>query len=214
MDFAAGGDIATRIKEQRRTGQRFDEALVRRWIAQAAVALTYLHSMHILHRDLKPQNLFLTADDDLLIGDFGIAKVLESPVACTQTTIGTPYYLSPELCRGEKYSLPADIWSLGCILYELATLTVPFHASDLKGLVDAISALPIPGMPSVYSDELRQLCAEMLSRDPAKRPTASQIMRLPFMKDEIDKFKERRSRNSNPGPLLPAPGAPSAVRAA
>nr|CEL65187.1 TPA: Protein kinase domain containing protein, related [Neospora caninum Liverpool] len=201
MDFAAGGDIAARIKEQKKTGQRFDENLIKRWIAQASLGLNYLHSMHILHRDLKPQNLFLTANDDLQIGDFGIAKMLGSPAACAQTTIGTPYYLSPEICKGQSYSLPSDIWSLGCILYELASLTVPFHANDLKGLVDAISKLPVPAMPSVYSDDLRQLCNDMLNRDPSKRPTAAQIIRIPPIKEEIDKIKAKRRNSASVGVL-------------
>ncbi|KFG58701.1 NEK kinase [Toxoplasma gondii RUB] len=192
MDFAAGGDIAARIKEQKKTGHRFDESLITRWIAQACLGLNYLHSMHILHRDLKPQNLFLTANDDLQIGDFGIAKILESPAACAQTTIGTPYYLSPEICRGQSYSLPSDIWSLGCILYELASFTVPFHSNDLKGLVDAISELPVPAVPSVYSDDLRQLCNDMLNRDPSKRPTAAQILRMSPIK--VCRFHTRTKR--------------------
>ncbi|KAL8428698.1 hypothetical protein ACSSS7_007042 [Eimeria intestinalis] len=90
--------------------------------------------------DLKPQNLFLNARGDLLIGDFGIAKILDSTNSCAKTTIGTPYYFSPELCQQNHYSFPSDVWSLGCIVYELCALAVPFRAQDLKSLTHAAAA--------------------------------------------------------------------------
>ena len=81
-----------------------------------------LHSKNVLHRDLKSANVFLTSNKYVKIGDFGISKVLDSTSA--KTFVGTPYYLSPEVCSNKKYDLRSDLWSLGCILYELCTLNV------------------------------------------------------------------------------------------
>ncbi|KAF4748321.1 Serine/threonine-protein kinase Nek1, partial [Perkinsus olseni] len=129
MDYAEGGDLAARIRKARDTGVGFSESQIVRWFSQAALALKYVHEKHILHRDLKTQNLFLTRANRLRLGDFGISKVLDSTLAFAETTIGTPYYLSPEICEEKPYNWASDIWALGCILYELCCLKVPFDAS-------------------------------------------------------------------------------------
>ncbi|OEH78035.1 NEK kinase [Cyclospora cayetanensis] len=112
-----GGDMHSRIQRQKKKNERFQEAQITLWLAQALLDC-YL-------ADLKPQNLFLNERDDLLIGDFGIAKVLDSTHSCARTTIGTPYYFSPELCQQHRYSFPSDVWSLGCIIYEMVSNALP-----------------------------------------------------------------------------------------
>ena len=88
----------------------------------------------MLHRDLKPQNVFLTARgteiDIVKLGDFGIAKVLDSTNAKAFTVAGTPYYMPPEVCSEKPYGAAADVWSLGCVIYELMALNVPFTATN------------------------------------------------------------------------------------
>ncbi|CAJ1342527.1 unnamed protein product [Effrenium voratum] len=157
MDYADGGDLHQRITRTRQAGKSFSEDRIVRWLTEATLALKYLHDKHVLHRDLKTQNLFLTAQDRLRIGDFGISKVLESTCAFAKTTIGTPYYLSPEICLEKPYTFSSDIWALGCVLYELACLRVPFDATSLQSLVQKITRGPTPPLPPAYSVELRQL---------------------------------------------------------
>ena len=84
-----------------------------------------LHSKKVLHRDLKSANVFLTSNKTLKIGDFGISKVLDNTSA--KTFVGTPYYLSPEVCENRPYNLSSDLWSLGCIIYEMCTMTVKIN---------------------------------------------------------------------------------------
>lgn len=108
--------MATKIKEAR--GVHFPEATILDWFAQMSLALYYLHERRILHRDLKPQNIFLKAGR-VRLGDFGIAKVLDSTKDFANTLIGTPYFMSPELFKNKPYSYESDIWALGCILYEM-----------------------------------------------------------------------------------------------
>ncbi|MFO0118418.1 MAG: protein kinase domain-containing protein [bacterium] len=89
-------------------------------------ALEYIHSRRVIHRDIKTQNLFLTGNNTVKIGDFGISKVLESTTQIAMTVVGTPYYLAPEACQSEPYTTKSDIWALGCVIYELCTLKQPF----------------------------------------------------------------------------------------
>jgi NIMA (never in mitosis gene a)-related kinase len=97
------------------------------------LALKHIHEHKILHRDLKSQNIFLTADNEIVkLGDFGISKVLESTHEFAKTALGTPYYLSPEVCLGHRYDYKSDAWMLGCILYELCTLRRPFEGDSLN----------------------------------------------------------------------------------
>merc|ERR1719469_1020748 len=139
MEYCAGGDLADRIRKNRQASRFGAEEQVLRWFTQAALALKYIHDKHVLHRDLKPGNFFLSKSGNLKMGDFGIAKVLECTAACAQTRIGTPYYLSPEICFGKPYSWGSDVWSMGCILYEMCINRVPFDAPDLKTLVKKIA---------------------------------------------------------------------------
>merc|ERR1719310_412441 len=170
MDYCEGGDLADKIKKMRQSGKSFPEEQVLRWFTQAILALKYIHDMHILHRDLKSGNFFISKAGNMKLGDFGIARVLECTAACAQTQIGTPYYLSPEICQGKPYAWGSDIWSMGCILFEMCARKVPFDASDLKSLIQKITKAPLPEVPPEYSGSLRTLCKELLDRDPGKRP--------------------------------------------
>lgn len=191
MDYADGGDLSRRIKAQRAIGKPFTEEQVTRWFTQALLALRYMHQKHILHRDLKTQNFFLMKSGRLRVGDFGIAKVLESTVAFAKTQIGTPYYLSPEICKAQSYSYASDIWALGCVLYELAALNVPFDAPNIKGLVSKIAGgVSAPPLPAAYSPALRQLCNSMLNKNWQERPTAEDICKEKIIQDAIKKMLE------------------------
>lgn len=185
MDFAEGGDLAQRISCSREKRETFAEAQIARWFTQVALGLKHLHARHIVHRDLKPQNLFLTQHDDLRIGDFGISKTIQFGALKEKITIGTPYYLSPEICHERLYSSASDIWALGCILYELAALRVPFEALNVASLVEKITAGTVPTLPQAYSSDLRLLCCKLLSRDSNERPSAAEIIRNPMMQAEM-----------------------------
>ena len=97
-----------------------------------------MHSKNILHRDLKTQNLFLTKDNILKIGDFGISKQLGTMSDLAKTACGTPYFMPPEVCKGEPYGEKADIWAIGCILYELTLLKKPFDSDTISGVFNMI----------------------------------------------------------------------------
>ncbi len=186
MDYADGGDLYTKIAQQKKLGKYFDEEQILAWFLQLCLALKHIHSRRILHRDLKTQNIFLTSKGEVKIGDFGIARVLQNTYDCAQTAIGTPYYLSPEICQERPYNQKSDIWSLGCILYEMLTLRHAFDANSMKGLVLKILKGTYPPIPSCYSVEIQGVVSEMLTKDPAKRPSIRQILDKAFLKSRIN----------------------------
>lgn len=200
MDYCEGGDLSDRIKKYRQQNRSFSQDQVVRWFTQAVLALKYIHDQHILHRDLKSGNFFLSKSDNIKLGDFGIAKVLECTAACAQTQIGTPYYLSPEICQGKPYAWSSDIWAMGCILYEMCARRVPFDAQDLKGLIQRITKGPSPEIPAEYSSGLRHLCKELLDRDPGKRPPAADILKKPVVQEMVRRMLDEVKEDNTPGP--------------
>jgi NIMA (never in mitosis gene a)-related kinase len=217
MDYCQGGELGQKIQETRKARQTLAEEQILRWITQALLALKAIHAKHILHRDLKPGNFFLTKNGNLKMGDFGIAKALGCTIACAKTQIGTPYYLSPEVCKERPYNWASDIWAMGCVLYEMCALKVPFDAPNISALVQKITRGPTPAIPSAYSEFTRQLCAEMLNRDPAARPSADDILQRPRIQAIVRQMLEEAQAAAPPQqPMAPAapPAAPAAAAAA
>ncbi|XP_077605772.1 serine/threonine-protein kinase Nek4 isoform X5 [Crocuta crocuta] len=188
MGFCEGGDLYRKLKEQK--GRLLPENQVVEWFVQIAMALQYLHEKHILHRDLKTQNVFLTRTNIIKVGDLGIARVLENQCDMASTLIGTPYYMSPELFSNKPYNYKSDVWALGCCVYEMATLKHAFNAKDMNSLVYRIIEGKLPPMPKDYSPELAELIRTMLSKRPEERPSVRSILRQPYIKRQISLFLE------------------------
>ncbi|KAF4743783.1 hypothetical protein FOZ63_005987, partial [Perkinsus olseni] len=192
MDFCDMGDLRTAVKQKQKAGGHFSERHVMTWFSQCAQALEYIHSRKILHRDLKTSNVFLTQQDGnefptVKLGDFGISRVLEGTMEACLTVVGTPYYMSPELCRNEPYSFKSDVWALGCVLYELCMLQHAFRADSLWGLVYKVVSdnyEPIP--PDVYSTSLNDLIRRLLCKSAEERPSTSDILSDPYVRRFID----------------------------
>ena len=137
--YAEEGDLFTHIKRARESNPRryFPERQVLDWTAQIALALDHIHAMRVMHRDLKTQNIFLGRGGVVKLGDFGISRVLERTDDFATTVAGTPYYLSPEVCQNQPYTLKSDVWSFGCVACEIAALEHAFAAdSRFAGVPD------------------------------------------------------------------------------
>lgn len=186
MDYCEGGDLFKKINNQR--GSLFPEEQILDWFVQICLALKHVHDRKILHRDIKSQNIFLTKDGTVQLGDFGIARVLNSTVELARTCIGTPYYLSPEICENKPYNNKSDIWALGCVLYEMCTLKHAFEAGNMKNLVLKIIRGSYPPVSIHYSPDLRSLLAQLFKRNPRERPSVSTILDKPFLARRIHKF--------------------------
>ncbi|XP_046731417.1 serine/threonine-protein kinase Nek4 isoform X7 [Silurus meridionalis] len=205
MGFCEGGDLYHRLKQQK--NELLPERQVVEWFVQIAMALQYLHEKHILHRDLKTQNIFLTKTNIIKVGDLGIARVLENQNDMASTLIGTPYYMSPELFSNKPYNYKSDVWALGCCVYEMATLKHAFNAKDMNSLVYRIVEGKLPQMPSKYDPQLGYLIRRMLCKRPDDRPDVKHILRQPYIKQQIAVFleatkektaKSRKKVNSRP----------------
>nr|XP_051688217.1 serine/threonine-protein kinase Nek3 isoform X4 [Oryctolagus cuniculus] len=123
MEYCDGGDLMQKIKQQK--GKLFPEDTILNWFTQMCLGVNHIHKKRVLHRDIKSKNVFLTQNGKVKLGDFGSARLLSDPMAFACTYVGTPYYVPPEIWENLPYNNKSDIWSLGCILYELCTLKHP-----------------------------------------------------------------------------------------
>lgn len=140
-------------------------------------ALAYLHGQGILHRDVKPSNIFVDTEGSLQLGDLGSAKLAEKE---NYTRVGTPLYLAPEIIKYEAYSEKVDIWSLGVTLFQLAALKPPFHHPNFIKLAQSIT-YEEPQYPLHFSRRLKAVIAEMLRKDPSQRQTAQDLLQKYFI---------------------------------
>lgn len=176
MDFAKGGDLQRKIKSQRAKKQYFHESHILDWFTQICLAIKHIHDKKILHRDLKSQNIFLSDNGLIKLGDFGIAKCLNFTMEKACTIVGTPYYLSPEIVQNQPYSFKSDIWSLGVLLFEMMALKMPFDANSLPMLSLKIIRGNYSSMPSVFSEDIKNLVKILLNVDAAKRPSINELL--------------------------------------
>ena len=190
MELCEGGDLYHFIQSHKEAKKGLlSEDLVCKWLIQSCLALYHLHSLFILHRDFKTMNIFLDKNLNVRVGDVGMAKILNSSQSAANSLVGTPYYLSPEQLEGKAYAQLSDIWSLGCCLYELLTLSHPFHADNQYGLILKIIKGKYAPVSKKFSAELRQLLGLLLSRDKKKRPTAKNILLSPFLMRKAQELK-------------------------
>lgn len=188
MEYSDGGNLRQLVKLRAREKMGpFPEPVIMSWFAQLVLAVAYIHGKNVLHRDLKAQNVFLTHRNVVKLGDFGISKALAGDDTAN-TACGTPESMSPEICRGEPYGKKSDIWSLGCILYEMIMLRRPFEASTLPEIFTKICKGDFPPIYPTFSRELRLLVQLMLQQDASKRPSIEDICRFPFVQAPIQAF--------------------------
>ncbi|XP_072542760.1 serine/threonine-protein kinase Nek5 [Salminus brasiliensis] len=186
MEYCDGGDLMKKITMQR--GQPFTEQQIVDWFVQICLGLKHIHDRKVLHRDIKAQNIFLTQGGvKVKLGDFGIARLLNNTVELARTCVGTPYYLSPEICENRPYNNKTDMWSLGCVLYELCTLRHPFEGSSLRQLIVRICRGRYAPVSQRYSAELRLLLSQLFKVSPWDRPSVNSLLKRPLLHTHISK---------------------------
>ncbi|XP_041920397.1 serine/threonine-protein kinase Nek3 isoform X2 [Alosa sapidissima] len=174
MEFCGGGDLLQRIRLQKNA--HFSEDVVLKWFAQMCSGAKHIHDKRVLHRDLKSKNIFLTDNGTVKLGDFGSACLLSSAEGCAQTYVGTPYYVSPEIWDSKPYNNKSDVWSLGCVLYELCTLKHPFQACSWKSLILKVCRGAYDPLPKHLPYELHYLIKHMFKTNPRDRPSVQTIL--------------------------------------
>eukprot|EP00826_Nyctotherus_ovalis_P022917 TRINITY_DN17675_c0_g1_i2.p1 TRINITY_DN17675_c0_g1~~TRINITY_DN17675_c0_g1_i2.p1 ORF type:complete len:568 (-),score=127.98 TRINITY_DN17675_c0_g1_i2:234-1937(-) len=176
MEYCENGDLSRLLAGQH--GQFLEEDAIWKYFIEICLALLYLHNRKILHRDIKTMNVFLTKDFHVRLGDLGVAKVLSQNANFAHTMVGTPYYLSPELCQEKPYNEKSDVWSLGCLLYELCALKHPFEARNQAALIMRIVQGRYDPLPNIYSKELLNIVTQCLQKDYRKRYSVHDILTL------------------------------------
>lgn len=198
MEYCAGGDMAQLILTFKEDGLSFPERFVWMVLVQMLLALYRCHygidapacdlsgsrqrlparlgSRKVIHRDIKPDNIFLSGDNEVVkLGDFGLAKMLTG-ADMAKTYVGTPYYMLPEVLRDEPYEPTCDIWLLGCVLYEMCALQLPFKAKTHIQLHEKIREGKVAELPKHYSKELTSLIMWCLTVDPDRRPLTAELL--------------------------------------
>ncbi|XP_071789839.1 serine/threonine-protein kinase 36-like isoform X1 [Asterias amurensis] len=152
--------------------------------AQLVSALHYLHSHRILHRDMKPQNILLGKGGIVKLCDFGFARAMSLNTLVLTSIKGTPLYMAPELVEEKPYDHTADLWSLGCILYELFVGTPPFYTNSIFQLVSLIIKDPVK-WPKNMSAEFKDFLQGLLTKNPRGRLSWPNLLHHPFVAEKV-----------------------------
>jgi len=185
MEYADSGDLDNKISSHVKSKTYMQEKLIIQYFIQILQGLKALHDKKIIHRDIKLANIFLFKSDIVKIGDLNVSKVYKSNVLFTQT--GTPYYASPEVWCDKPYDYKADIWSLGCLLYEMLTLKAPFRGNTMKAVYDKVMQGVYDPIPLFYSKLIAHIVKLTLQINPERRPTCDELLKI-----ILEKYKDVR----------------------
>ena len=180
-EYASNGDLQSLINYNKKYNKTFDNKFIAKTILQIILGLTYLHKYHIVHRDLKPSNIFYDLYWNIKIGDLGIAKFFPDN-NLIHSCIGSPLYMSPEIYSGNGYSEITDIWSLGCILYNMITYVTPYSADNILRLAYIINNDTFK--PLIDKKEWEPLISSLLNKNLHLRPSASELCKNSFLLKE------------------------------
>lgn len=176
MEYAPYGDLGKILQKRKKLKEYFTENDLLNIYLQISSGLKAIHAKQIIHRDLKSANIFITQYDDLVlkIGDFNVSKKIDY-LNLKNTQTGTPYYASPEIWENRPYDFKSDIWSLGCLFYEIASFSTPFRGNNMKELYQNILKGNMAPLPKQYSNNISKIIKMCLRQDANLRPNINDI---------------------------------------
>eukprot|EP00164_Ancoracysta_twista_P005363 GFYU01007336.1.p1 GENE.GFYU01007336.1~~GFYU01007336.1.p1 ORF type:complete len:578 (-),score=81.82 GFYU01007336.1:129-1862(-) len=176
FEFAAGGTLQQMIHEHQVTQQAINKNLQWRLCMELCQAAQYLHSADIIHRDITPSNVFISSDHHVKLGDLGSACIAATRI--TDDFVGTPLYFAPEVLHKQPYDKGVDVWAIGCVMYNVVTLSAPFEAENIFGLMFEVGNKEIEFPPHAgVSENLQQIIKKALTKDINSRPSPSQLLK-------------------------------------
>jgi NIMA (never in mitosis gene a)-related kinase len=193
MEYADKGDLYQKIVHLKKIGCLIEEIDAWKIFIQMVRGLKSLHDLKILHRDLKSANIFLFSNGTAKIGDLNVSKVAQKGLGYTQT--GTPYYASPEVWNENPYDNKSDIWSLGCVTYEMLTLHPPFRAKDMEQLYNRVIKGQYKRIGEKYSNDMNEIIEFLLKVNPKDRPNCDEILKHPIIKKRLEFFQAQAGEN-------------------
>ena len=191
LEYADDGDLQSKIISKKKFGCFFEEKTIWSIFIQMVKGLNELHKKKIIHRDLKSANIFLMKNGICKLGDLNVAKVVENGLLRTQT--GTPYFASPEIWEDKPYNFKSDIWSIGCILYQMAGLKMPFQGKNIKEVYHNLKSINIPPLPDIYSPDLMYMVKKLLKLNPDQRPSTQEILDDEIIKNRMKLISENEN---------------------
>ena len=188
-EFADDGDLEQKIIYYKQNDIYFEEKDILKIFIQIVKGLKSLHDMGIMHRDIKSSNIFLFSNGMAKLGDLNICKILsDDNLGRTQT--GTPAYAAPEVWMERPYGLKSDIWSLGCVLYEMITLKCPFREDNMVKLYNKVLVGEYKDIPNNFSDELKWILKQMINTEINNRFSCYDILNCKFINNIISEEKK------------------------
>ena len=191
MEYADQGDLFQLITEHKKTKKHFTEEEIWSALIQLLNGLKSLHELNILHRDLKSANVFLFKGGIVKLGDLNVSKITRKGMGYTQT--GTPYYASPEVWKDKPYDSKSDIWSLGCVIYEMCALNPPFRAQNMEELFKKVIRGYYPDISNRYSKDLSEILKLMIQTEVGARPSCDELLIMPIIKNRSDFFNNKNN---------------------
>ncbi|KAL4438137.1 hypothetical protein ABPG74_016916 [Tetrahymena malaccensis] len=199
MEFAENGDLMAKLQDYKKRNMFMDEAKIWKYAAQILLGLKSLHNLKILHRDLKCANIFLGANNKVKLGDLNVSKIMKRDLAYTQT--GTPYYTSPEVWQNQPYDSKCDVWSMGCVLYELMAHHPPFEAKSMEELYKKVCKGTYQKLPKSYSQEMNDFINLCLRKNPKQRPCVNSLLEFqglqPYLQNILENEEDKENKQPN-----------------
>lgn len=189
MELMSGGCLTDIVQEPT---VKLSEKIIAQIMKQTLEGLAYIHSRHVIHRDIKSDNVLIGSRGEIKIADFGYAAQLIKSGRVRQTVCGTPYWMAPELIKGQDYDQKVDIWSLGVMMIECAEGDPPYFEDDPIRALFRITTEGIPPLkePQKWTAPFKDFLAQTVIQDPKQRPSAEQLLQHPYVQGSSNDFSD------------------------